>query len=62
MTKEQKAQPVRNDDYMAEQLEKRAAEVPSEAEACRRMAKIFRESGRTMMIRVQEVPAQKKNR
>lgn len=46
---------------MAEGLEKRANEVPDqvEAENCKRMAKVFRESGRTTMLRISEVPEKK---
>ena len=47
---------VRADDFIAESLEKRASQMPqgSDADDCRRMAQIFRNSNRTGMVRVWE--------
>jgi hypothetical protein len=54
---------VRADDFVAESLEAQAKGIPNghpDQEHCLRMAKLFRESGRTGMIRVwEEVPEAK---
>ena len=60
--REVKPRLVRLADFMAEGLEKEAARIPQghpNAEDCRRLAKIFRESRRTDMIRVWEETPQK---
>lgn len=58
---ETKPRLVRLDDFLAEGIEAQARGIPPEhpdAEACRRMAKVFRESGRTKMIKVWEEVSQ----
>src|SRR5712691_3654570 len=61
MTQKPNPRLVRADDFVAEWLEKRAKEIPDEvqAEHCKRLAKLLRESGRTGMLRVWEVPERK---
>lgn len=54
---EMKPRLIRGDDFVAETLEAMASRIPEghpDADHCRRMAKLFRESGRTGMIRVWE--------
>ena len=53
---------VRADDFIAESLEKRANQMPqgSDADNVRRLAELFRNSGRTGMLRVWEEEALEK--
>ena len=49
---------VRVDDFIAESLENRAIQMPpgDDADYTRKLAGLFRSSGRTAMLRVWEVP------